>query len=127
MAVRRNVYEKQARLSVALAAIGAFCTLAGAAMILQAFDRESFQVVYNPHGARLVGIAGALLAGLGSGGFGFLLGLLSAGQKTNTLNRLSWTGFFASAGVIALALSCAVFFFFTQFAYEPKADVGLGG
>ena len=64
MAVRKNVYEKQAKFSVALAIIGGVCTLAGVGLVLQRFDFQDFQVVYNPHTPRLMAIGGALVGTL---------------------------------------------------------------
>ena len=127
MAKQRFTYEKQAMLSVLLAAVGLLCTLAGATFILQAFHPAEFQVIYSTGSPRLPAIGGALFVGLVSGGVGFMLGLGSAGQRLNKRSRLSWTGFFFSAGVITLALCCAIFFWFTRFATMPKVVVGAGG
>ena len=127
MAARKNVYEKQAVMSIVLAVVGGVCTLAGAVFIISAFKPADFQVVYDPSSMRMPAIAGALFVGVAGGGFGFLLGLLSAGQKTNKKNKLSWIGFFASAGVITLALCCGVFFFLTRYAPEVKEMTSAGG
>jgi hypothetical protein len=120
VAARTNVYELQAKLSVVLAIVGAACTLAGAMFIMGAFHRAEFQTVYNVKSMRQPLILGSLFLGGAAGAVGFLLGLLSAGQRLNKRNRLSWTGFFLSAGVIALALSCGVFFFYTRFGQEIR-------
>lgn len=114
MAVRKNVYERQAKFSVALAIIGGVCTLAGVGLVLQRFNLQDFQVVYNPHTPRLMAIGGALGLGLLAAALGFLFGLLSAGQRLNKRNNLSWTGFFLSASVITLALCCGIFFWLTR-------------
>lgn len=124
MAARKNVYEQQARLSVLLAAVGALCTLTALALMLQRFRWDSFQIVYDPRSMRMVAIGGALGLGLVGGGVSFLLGWLSAGRKTNPLNRLSWTGFFLGAGVIAAALCCGVFFLLTRFPYAVRIVAG---
>ena len=126
MAVRRRVYEKQARLSVIMAALGGVCMLAAAAFILQRFDTQSFLIVYNPRTLRIVAIGTALFLGLAGGTAGFFLGFNSAGQRTNTRNKLSWTGFFLSAAVIALTISCGVFFWLLKFAQTPPAHAALG-
>ena len=126
MAVRRNVYEKQAVLSVVLALAGGVCTLAGAVFMLQAFKPEDFQVVYDPRSIRMPAIAGALAVGLAGGAFGFLLGMLSVGQKTNKRERLSWTGFFLGAGVVTLSLCCGVFFILTRYAMDIGSLPGAG-
>ncbi len=127
MAKQRFTYEKQAMLSVVLAGVGLICTLAGAVFMLQAFHPAEFQVVYSAGTMRMPAIGGALFVGLVSSGVGFLLGLSSAGQRLNKRSRLSWTGFFFSAGVITLALCCAVFFWITRFATMPKVVPGAGG
>ncbi|MFH1748590.1 MAG: hypothetical protein ABIG44_16265 [Planctomycetota bacterium] len=121
MAVKKkNRYEIQAKLSFILAIVGGVCTLAGVALVLQRFDFENFQVNYNPRTPRMMAIGGALGLGLLASGLGFLLGLISAGQRLNKRNKLSWTGFFVNASVITLALSCGIFFYLTRFAMEVK-------
>jgi hypothetical protein len=126
MAVRENPYEKQARFSVILGAIGAASTLAAAFFMLQAFRPAELQIVYDPTTLRMPAIGGSLAVGLIGGGAAFLLGLQSAGQKTNKRNQLSWTGFFLGAGVITLALCCGVVFFFWRFPFHPT-NLGAGG
>ncbi|MGD8452973.1 MAG: hypothetical protein PVJ57_14230 [Phycisphaerae bacterium] len=126
MAVRQNTYEKQAKLSVLLAIVGGVCTLAGAFFILRAFDPTSFQTVYSSRSLRLPAILGALFVGLGAAGIGWLLGLLSAGNRLNKLNRLSWIGFFACSGVIALGMSLGIFFYLTRFAPPVSKIPGAG-
>ena len=81
MAARKNVYEKQAVMSIVLAIVGGVCTLAGAVFILQAFNAQDLQVVYDPRSMRMPAIATALFLGVAGGGFGFLLGLISAGRE----------------------------------------------
>ncbi len=124
MATRENPFEKQARFSVILGAIGAVGTLAGAFFMLQAFDARNMQIVYDPATMRMPSIGGGLAVGLIGGGAAFLLGLQSAGQKTNRRNQLSWTGFFLGAAVVTLALSCAVMFYFWRL---PLPKLGAGG
>lgn len=119
MAKKRS-YEQQAKLSVVLAVVGGVCLLAGAFCVFQAFDPQNFWVVYNPRGKRILAIGGALFLAMAAGGVGFLVGLNSAGQRQNTRNGLSWTGFFLNAAVIALTLSCGVFFYLTKYAIEIK-------
>ncbi len=114
MAITKTTYEAQARLSVGLAIIGGLATLAGAYFILGRFDYQTFLVNYNPQGKRIIAIALSLLIGLAASGIGFFVGLNSAGQRLNKRNRLSWTGFFLSAAVVALTLSCGFFFYLTK-------------
>jgi hypothetical protein len=124
VAVRQNVYERQAKFSVILGIVGALFTLAGVFFIRQAFDWESRQVVYDPQSLRLPGIAGALGVGLAGGGAAFLLGWQSAGQRTNKRNKLSWTGFFLGAAVIALAASAGVVFWLSRFPFHKTVPGG---
>lgn len=126
MAVKQNTYEKQAKLSVLLAIVGGVSTLAAAWFILQAFDPTSFQTVYSSKSLRMPAIFGALFIGLGAAGIGWLLGLLSAGNRLNKLNRLSWIGFFVCSGIIALAMSCGIFFWLTKFAPPIRNVPGAG-
>ncbi len=107
-----NTYEKQARLSVRLAGVGGAATLA--VLILLGRNYHESWVNYSPHGKWFLAFGGALFVGLVTGLIGFFVGLNSAGQRRNTLSRLSWTGFFLSALVITLIVSAAIFFFFTR-------------
>lgn len=113
---RKQSYEMQAQLSLVLAIIGGLCTLAGAYFIYGAFSFADFQTVYNPESARMPSIVGSLVLGGAAAGLGWLLAYLSAGQRLNKKNKLSWTGFFLNSAVIALALSFFVFFYFTRLA-----------
>jgi hypothetical protein len=113
---KKKTYEQQAKLSVILAVFGGFCTLAGAGIIYDAFDWDTLWVTYSRDTLRMPAIGGALFLGLASAGLGFLVGFNSAGQRLNKKNNLSWTGFFLSAAVITLAMSCGLFFFFFRHA-----------
>lgn len=110
------VLERQAKLSVILAAVGAICTITGAVFIFGAFNWDTFQTLYRANTMRMPAIGGSLFLGALCGAIGFLFGLVSAGEKSNPKSQLSWTGFFISAGVVTLALCCGVFFFLTRFA-----------
>lgn len=127
MAVRRNKYEKQAMMSVVAAGGGGLFALAAVAFVLQAFDPGTFQVIYSPQGKRIIAILGSLGLALAGGLAGCLFGLTSAGQRTNTRNSLSWTGFFLSAAVITLTLSCGVFFYVTRFPQQVRQLATGGG
>jgi hypothetical protein len=127
VAAKRNPYELQAVSSVILGVVGGLCTLAGLFFVLQKFDFTSLVVIYSPRSMRLPAIAGTLFVGLIAGGVGLLLGFLSAGERLNKRSRLSWTGFFLSAAVVALALSCGIFFWITKFAEPVREAVDLGG
>jgi hypothetical protein len=119
VASRKNTYEKQARLSVILAAVGGLGVLASIALLVRNFH-DSW-VMYNPHGRWLPVLAGALFVGLAAGAIGLFVGLNSAGQRRNPRSQLAWTGFFLSALVIALSLSAGIFFYFTRYAMVTPA------
>jgi hypothetical protein len=116
----KTTYEMQAKLSVALAIIGGLSTLFGVFCILSRFDYQTFLFTYNPQGKRFLAIGAGLALGLLMGAIGFLVGFNSAGQRLNKQNRLSWTGFFLSAAVIALTISCGIFLFITRNAIMPR-------
>lgn len=118
MAFKIKTYEDQARLSVILAAVGGFCTLAAVGFILRNFDASSLWTRYNPKSLFLPALLGAIGAALLAGAAGFYIAYRSAGQRRNKNPKLSWTGFFLNAVVITLALCVFVFFFFTRFEME---------
>ncbi len=120
---RKTTYEQQARWSVLLAITGFVCVLAGLVIMFQKFDAQNFWIPYNPRtGYRLVAIVGALGVSLLAGAAGFFIGLHSAGQRLNTQNRLSWTGFFLNAAVITLSLCAALFFFLTRYELDLQTQ-----
>lgn len=114
MASKQNTYEKQARLSIYLAAVGGAATLG--VLYLLGRNFKDFWIVYNPHSKWLPMLGGTIFIGLLAGVIGLFVGFNSAGQRRNTLSRLSWTGFFLSALVVVLILSASIFFFFTRYA-----------
>lgn len=114
MAVRESEFEKQATWSLICAGVAALAALAFLAVMLPRFQAQEFEVVVG-QGSKayyaLLGLAGVSVL---AGGAGFLLGFHSAGQKRNKKNKLSWAGFFLNAGIITLALSALLFFWFTK-------------
>lgn len=92
VASRKTTFEKQARLSVVLAAVGGLAALATIALLVRNF--EGSWVMYDPHGRWLPVLAGALLVGLAAGAIGLFVGLNSASQRRNPRSQLAWTGFF---------------------------------
>jgi len=110
----RTSYETQAKISVALAIVGGLSAVVAAACILQRLDLETFLFTYEAQGRRFLVIMAGLAVGLVTGGIGFLVGLNSAGQRLNKQNRLSWTGFFLSAAVIALTLCVGILLWGTR-------------
>ena len=114
MALNLRKFENQAVLSVLAAVAGAFFVLMNAFIVLMRIDWERFAVTYNRKSSFLMVIGGTLVASLGTAVVGMGVGFSSAGQKRNSRSRLSWIGFFISAGVIALALMLGVLFFFAR-------------
>lgn len=109
-----NAQERQAKVSVVMAAVGGLFAIAGTIFVLQALNFEHFEVRYNPNGLRLpIVVISIGLAGL-AGTIGLFAGLSSAGHKRNKLSRLSWAGFFSSAVVLTLAMSVFVFFWMAK-------------
>jgi hypothetical protein len=116
---KKNTYEQQAKLSVILAVAGAFLLVLVAAAILSAVDWENRWIPYSGRGKRVLAIVVGLGLSMAASGVGFLVGINSAGQRLNARSRLSWTGFFLNAAVIALGLCCAVFFFVWRLQINP--------
>ncbi len=115
MAMKLKTYEGQATLSVILAAVGGVFCLAAAGAILQHFDWKTFLMPYRGGTLRGPVIGILLLLALASATVGFFVGFNSAGQRRNTKSRVSWTGFFINAAVVALTLSLILFFWFTRY------------
>ncbi len=112
---KANPYERNAKLSVGLAALGGLAALAAMAMVLQNLHTEpSFEVRYAAGSKRFMAILGATAVALLAGTIGFFTGLSSAGHKRNKLSHLSWTGFFSNAGVLTIAMSVFVFFWLAK-------------
>jgi hypothetical protein len=115
LARKKQSYEQQATISLALAVIGGLCALVGTAAILQNFQWENFWTLYNPRSLRQAAILGPLLLACACGAAGFLFGFNSAGQRLNKKNGRSWAGFFLNAVVLALAMSAGIFFWITRY------------
>ncbi len=116
-----NTYENQAKLSVLLAAVGGVAVVGAAWLLMRNFRAEVKWVVYDATGPYQMIFAATLLVSLMTAGAAFLLGLNSAGQRRNEQSKLSWLGFFLSAGVIALALCAGIFFYFMRQPIQPPA------
>ena len=114
MALKLKTYEDQAKLSVALGALGVLAAAAMIALLVWKFDHVTFFVTYNSQGPFLPILGLGLLGGLAAGVTGFFVGLHSAGQRRNTRSALAWQGFFLNAIVLTLVISAAAFFFFTR-------------
>ena len=71
-------------------------------------------LTYNSQGKLLLVLGGALFVSLAASVVGFCVGFNSAGQRRNKKSRLSWTGFFLNAALIAIAFMVAVFFILTR-------------
>lgn len=114
--MKRNLksYENQAKYSVVLAGVAALCTAFAVFCVLYKFDWTSFTLTYNRNGKRLLIIAAALFVSLAASIVGFCVGFNSAGQHRNKKSRLSWTGFFLNAALMAIAFMTAVFFIITR-------------
>jgi hypothetical protein len=110
----KSTYELQAKLSVGLAIVGGLSALFAGFCILSRLDLQTFLFTYDPQGKRFLAVMAGLAMGMLTGGIGFLVGFNSAGQRLNKQNRLSWTGFFLSAAVIALTISCGILLFVTR-------------
>ena len=111
-----NTFENQAKLSVILAVVGGVGVLAAMVLLGRNFTNlQTFWVAYNPRTMWLPMLAAFLFLALSAGGAGFFIGLNSAGQRRNTRSRLAWIGFFASAGVLMLAVCAAIFFYFARY------------
>ena len=114
MAARANAFEKQALLSVAAGAVGMLAVLGAMGIILPRFDMSDFSVVMSREGKAypltLAAVAVACLAGA----VGFFSGFNSAGNRRNSKSNLSWAGFFLSSGVLILALSTFLVFWFAK-------------
>lgn len=109
-----NPQEKQARLSVIMAAFGGLFTIAALFFTFQRFNFHQFEIPYVDHGLRMPAILGSCGLGALLGTIGFFAGLNSAGHKRNKLSHLSWAGFFSNAAIVTLALSTAIFFWLVK-------------
>ncbi len=107
-------FGTQARLSVILAIAGAVSAITAIALIARNFDATTFWVIYNPKRPLGAALMAALAASVVASGLGLWAGFNSAGQRRNPNPQLSWTGFFASAAAMTVALGAAIFFVITQ-------------
>jgi len=107
-------YETQAKLSLWLAIVSVLCCIAAVFLLMRNFVPQDQFVYYNPRGLWLPALGGALFLCMLTGGVGFLVGILSAGQRRNSAAGLSWTGFFLSAAGITIGLCAGLFFYFTR-------------
>ena len=111
---RRNAHESQALYSLAAAGVGALGVIAVLGLFVRNFQWAESELKFGAGSLAYYGyIAGVGLAGLG-GLVGMILGFQSAGQKRNSLNRLSWLGFFASAALVTIAACGGLIFAFLK-------------
>lgn len=120
MAEKLNAHEKQAKLSLLLAGISILFAVGLTGLIFRNFHAQFFEVIYDANG-RFYPIILATIAVAGiTSAIGFLIGLNSAGQKRNTLSKLSWQGFFVNAIALTLTLCMALFFFLTKLGVQAS-------
>lgn len=114
MAAKLSDYEKQALLSVVLAAAAATALIGQLALILRNFKPGDFEILYSSKGMGLPMIFGCTALAGALGATGFYLGFNSAGQNRNKKQGLSWMGFFLNAAVLTLTLAAFIFFWFAK-------------
>lgn len=114
MAFDLKAAETHSRLSVACGVASGLAALFALWMLSRNYEGSAKFVYYSQSGLWLPIFLVAILFGLLFGAGGFLLGLTSAAKKRNALTRLSWIGFFVSAGMVTLTLCAGVFFYFTR-------------
>lgn len=114
MAAKANTFEKQALLSVAAGAVGLFATFGALAIMLPRFKFGEFSVVMSQEGKAYPALLAAVALACLAGAVGFFSGFNSAGNRRNSKSNLSWTGFFLSSGVLVLALSTFLVFWFAR-------------
>ncbi len=111
---RRNPYETQSKLSLALGAAGLLCFLVAAVGVFYKFDYQDFVVAMDSQGMRFLGVIGATAAAVVTGGIGALLGFNAAERKQNPRTGAAWMGFFLSSAALTLALCLFVVFWFAK-------------
>jgi hypothetical protein len=109
-----KAYENQARVSVILA-LGAVIGSIGAAYLMIRVYSPDYGIPIKMMGTRFILIMAGLGGAFALATIGFFFGFHSAGQKRNSMSRLSWMGFFLNAGAITLALSLLAIFWFMKF------------
>jgi len=119
VAFKIKTYEDQAKLSVILATVGGFFTVAALGGILRNFDLSTGWVRYGTKSIFMPALGGCLVLALALAAIGFFVALNSAGQRRNKRSRLSWMGFFLNAFVIMFALCVGVFFAITRHGTAP--------
>lgn len=114
MAFNLRKYENQAKLSVSLAIFSVVCAIGAIGLLLRNFEPADRFTYYSPRSLWFPAMLGMLFFALATGAIGFLVGLLSAGQRRNQAVGTSWAGFFLSAASITVALCAGLFFYFTR-------------
>jgi len=116
--LKRNPYETQAKLSLALAVIGG---LSGLMLVYCVFFRyfsfEPLAARYVEGSPRFYVIIGCAVLGLAAGWIGFFVALNCVGQRRNPLSNLAWTAFFLNAAVALITMCTLVVFWFAR---EPQ-------
>ena len=102
-------FDVQARWSLWLSLASVVTCLIMAGLLVRNWHSDVRQVMFaNPKFQPVYLICTALTMLLST--FGLALGLNSAGQRRNDLQRRSWLGFFLGTGVLALAIVFLVAF-----------------
>ena len=108
-------YDVQAKWSVILSA-ASVVVLVGVAALLIRNGYHSWhirRIMYGNPLYQMMVMGGMALTMLLSG-VGLLLGVSSAGQRRNELQRQSWTGFFLGTAVLSLAIIVLVAFWWMR-------------
>ena len=113
-------FDVQAKWSLAFSLVSVLSCLALVFLLFRNWTPETHQITFrNPlFKVVCVGFSGVTMI---LAVFGLALGFNSAGQRRNEKQRLSWTGFFVGAGVLAVA--CILFLAF----YLLRAELPSAG
>jgi hypothetical protein len=90
----------QAKVAFFAAILSIMVTVALAYFALKGLQWDTKIIPYSSKSNRMLGVLGSGATALGIGVIGFWFGLISAGQRRNEQQVLSWLGFFLSAMTI---------------------------
>lgn len=95
-------YDVQARFSVYISTAACLPLLAMMAIMFRHINIEDLAMIVGPK--RKIAVLAAAGVTLLMAAIGFGMGFNSAGQRRNDKPKLSWIGFFISAGVLCITL-----------------------
>jgi hypothetical protein len=103
-------YDTQAKWSLWISLLSVVTLIMLAGLEARNFNTQLKVITYGKQSPYQMAVLGCVAVTMLLSAVGLLLGINSAGQRRNDLQRRSWAGFFIGTGVLSLAIILFVAF-----------------